>query len=218
MCLTKTPDMDSKDLKDTYDKIAGQWHKDHQADDWWQEATDLFISHLKPSATVLDVGCGGGTKSRYLLSKGLKVTGIDFSENLLVIAKREVPQAKFILLDLYNLDKLEKKFDGIFMQAVLLHIPKKDAEKVLRKAVQKLNPGGYIYLGVKEKIPGGPDEETKKENDYGYDYERFFSYFTVEDFEQYFKNLGLEMIYKDVKPPSRTARRSNWMQVIGKKQ
>lgn len=204
-------------LKDTYNKIAEAWHKDHSSDDWWQEGTNIFISHLKSGPAVLDVGCGGGTKSKYLIAKGLKVTGIDFSENLIEIAKREVPEGKFLVMDVHDIDTLQESFDGIFMQAVLLHIPKKEVEGILKKAAQKLNLNGCLYIAVKEKLEGGVDEETKVDSDYGYDYERFFSYFTVDEFRSWFKNLGLEMIYEDVKPPSRTNRRSNWMQLIGKK-
>ena len=70
--------MDSEALKDTYNKIAYQWHEDHQNDDWWQAGTNVFISYLHNGQSVLDVGCGGGTKSKYLASKGLKVVGVDF--------------------------------------------------------------------------------------------------------------------------------------------
>lgn len=66
-------------------------------------------------------------------------------------------------------------------------------------------------------MPGGIDEEIKVDDDYGYTYERFFSYFSLEDFMGYFKNLGIEMVYKDVIPPSRSARKSQWMQIIGRK-
>ena len=204
-------------LKDTYNKIAELWHKDHSSDDWWVGGTDAFVSYLKTGCNVLDVGCGGGTKSKYLIGKGLNVIGIDFSENLLSIAKRECPQGRFLVMDINNIDALEEKFDGIFMQAVLLHIPRKEVEGILKKAVSKLNDGGYLYIAVKEKIEGGIDEETKTDNDYGYDYERFFSYFSLDDFKTYFKKIGLEMVYENVMPPSRTTRQSNWMQVIGKK-
>src|SRR5258706_10762297 len=107
-------------LKDTYNKIAESWHKDHQTDDWWIEGTDKFISLLKQGDSVLDVGCGGGTKTKYLIGKGLKVLGIDFSENLIEIAKREVPQGTFLVMDINNVDMMQENFNGIFMQAVLL--------------------------------------------------------------------------------------------------
>jgi 2-polyprenyl-3-methyl-5-hydroxy-6-metoxy-1,4-benzoquinol methylase len=210
--------MDTDKLKDTYNKIAESWHKDHESDNWWQAGTDVFISYLKEGARVLDVGCAGGTKSKYLSDRGLKVVGVDFSENLIAIAKKEVPEAQFQVMDIHDVDKLQGSFDGIFMQAVLLHIPRKEIQGILQKAVAKLNAGGYVYIAVKEKIEGGVEEEVKIDNDYGYEYERFFSYFSLDDFKEYFKNVGLELVYKDVMPPNRTARKSNWMQVIGKKQ
>ncbi|OGZ70771.1 MAG: hypothetical protein A3F47_00030 [Candidatus Staskawiczbacteria bacterium RIFCSPHIGHO2_12_FULL_38_11] len=204
-------------LKETYNKIAESWHQDHQSDDWWVEGTNTFISFLKKGELVLDVGCGAGTKSKYLLKNGLQVIGIDFSEKMIEIARKEIPQGKFFVMDINDVDKLRENFDGIFMQAVLLHVPKKEVESVLKKAVVKLKVGGYLYIAVKEKISGGVDEEIKKDDDYGYEYERFFSYFSLDEFKNYFKNVGLEMVYENVMSPSETLRKSNWMQVIGKK-
>ena len=204
-------------LKETYNKIAENWHKDHQPDTWWFDGTNTFISFLKKGDLVLDVGCGGGTKSKYLISKGLKVLGIDFSENLINIARREVPGAEFLVMDIHDINTLKENFNGIFMQAVLLHILKGEVKGILQKAVQKLNIGGYLYVAVREKIEGGVDEEVKKENDYGYEYERFFSYFTKDEFKAYFKDLGLELVYENAVSPSRIVRQSRWIQIIGKK-
>ena len=139
-------------LKETYNKIAESWHQDHQSDDWWVEGTNTFISFLKKGELVLDVGCGAGTKSKYLLKNGLQVIGIDFSEKMIEIARKEIPQGKFFVMDINDVDKLRENFDGIFMQAVLLHVPKKEVESVLKKAVVKLKVGGYLYIAVKEKI------------------------------------------------------------------
>lgn len=208
---------ENKDLKDTYNKIAKDWHKDHQSDDWWYEGTDEFISYFKKGDNILDVGCGCGTKSKYLIDKGLNVTGIDFSENFIDIAKKEVSDGDFKVMDINNIDKLEKTFDGIFIQAVLLHIPKNEVESLLKEIIKKLNTGGYLYVAVKEKREGGVDEEIKKENDYGYEYERFFSYFTIDEIKNYFKNIGLKVIFENEAPPSRATRKTNWIQVIGKK-
>ena len=205
------------DLKETYNQIAENWHKDHAGDDWWVKGTDEFISFLKKGDLVLDVGCGAGTKAKYLIGKGLEVIGIDFSIRMVELSKKEVPEAEFFTLDLSQTNKLNYIFDGILMQAVLLHIPKKDVEARLKIILEKLKPGGYLYIAVKEKIPGGIEEGIKIDDDYGYTYERFFSYFSLEDFIGYFKNLGIEMVYKDIIPPSRSARKSQWMQIIGRK-
>ena len=200
-------------LRETYNKIAAEWHKDHQGDDWWVAGTDTFISNLKPASLVLDVGCGGGTKSAYLLGKGLNVVGIDFAENLIEIAKREAPTAEFHAMDMHDVRELPQNFDGIFAQASLLHIPKNEVLDVLRGLVERLSSGGYLYVAVKGKRADGPDEEVKQEDDYGYPYERFFSYYSLDELAAHFKTLGLEVVYTDVHKTGK----SDWIQIIGKK-
>lgn len=200
------------DLKSTYNRIAEDWDNDHTNDQWWKEGLEKFTSLFKPGASVLDVGCGSGVKADILQKRGLKVTGIDFSEKMLEIAKRRVPNGNFQVVDLYELSCFHEKFDGIFAQAVLLHIPKKDAGGIVHALKEKLNPGGYFYVAVKERRSGEKEEEIVKENDYGYEYERFFSYFTIEEVKNILINEELEIVYEST---THSGRR-NWIQIIGK--
>ena len=172
--------MNDDTLRKTYDRIAEDWHKDHQADSWWIDGTDAFIGFLGKGASVFDAGCAGGTKSKYLLERGLKVVGADFSEKLIGIARREVSGAEFHTLDLWDAASLPGRFDGIFLQAVLIHIPKAEAREFLRGLLSLLKPGGYIYVAVKELWENEPEERMVKEDDYGYRYERFFSFYVSD--------------------------------------
>lgn len=199
-------------LKDTYNRIAEDWFRDHHQDTWWVEGTEKFVSFLKPGASVLDIGCGAGVKSKWLLNKGLKVMGGDFSENMVNIAKREVPGATFRVMDIKHLGEVDGTFDGVFAQAVLLHIPKTEAAAVIAGLKRKLNSGGYLYIAVKEKRPEGKEEEILVEEDYGYKYERFFSYFTLPEIQKYLTDIGMQICYENV---SRTGH-TNWIQVVAK--
>lgn len=201
------------DLKETYNKIAENWQKDHSGDGWWMPGVDAFISRLPSHALVWDAGCGAGVKSKYLAGKGLHVIGTDFSEKMVELASREVPEAEFFVSDIREPKNVTGGFDGVFLQAVLLHIPKKDAQEVVGKLLQKLKPGGYIYIAVKEKRPGEPDEAIKTESDYGYPYERFFSYFDAEELKRMLLALDCEMLYEAVVPVAQT----RWIQIIAKK-
>ncbi len=200
-------------LKDTYNKIAEDWVLDHNKDDWWQEGTNYFLSLLPKGASILDVGCGGGIKTRYISENDYKVMGIDFSENMIEVARRENPGVEFAVVDMYDIDKINKTFDGIFVQASLLHIPKARVMEVLTKMKDKLNENGLLYLAVKGIRDDGVEEDTKMENDYGYEYERFFSYFSLEELKKYFDQLGLSIVWEGDKESNRT----NWVQIIGKK-
>jgi len=198
------------DLKSTYNKIADDWFKDHKEDNWWRAGTDKFISLLPKGATVLDVGCGAGMKSKYLLDKGLKATGMDFSEKMIGIAKREYSDIDFFVGDVYELSSYKNKFDAVFAQAVLLHVPKDKVLKVLEQLRNKLKPGGLLYLAVKEVKADGKEEKVLKESDYGYEYERFFSFFTLPEIKDYIGKLELKLVWENIT----TSGRTNWIQVI----
>ncbi len=200
-------------LRDTYNKIAADWHSDHHQDTWWVGGTDLLISMLQPGSLVLDAGCGSGTKAKYLIERGMRVYGIDIAEKLLEIAKKEAPAGEYEVLALEDAEKLTKEFDAIFAQASLLHIPKKDILATMRALSSKLKAGGLFYIAVKEIREGQPEEELKSDNDYGYTYERFFSYYSVPELENYFKQLGLEVVHSQVEKSGNT----NWIQMIAKK-
>jgi len=201
-------------LKETYNKIAKDWHKEKRTDTWWIEGTDTFISLLKPGSSVLDAGCGPGIKSKYLSDNSLRVTGIDFSEKLIEIARREVPKAEFMVMGMKDVRGLACEFDAIFMQASLLHIPKREALSVLSGLVSKLKPGGYLYVAVKGVRPGGEEESVLKEDNYGYSYERFFSYYSMDELKGYCKSLNLKIVYENQKLVGHT----DWLQIVGKRE
>jgi SAM-dependent methyltransferase len=201
------------DLKSTYNKIAKDWMKDHRSDTWWIEGTNKYLSYFEPKASILDVGCGSGNKSKYLVKNGFDVTGIDFSEEMIKLAKEQVPTGKFFVKDIKQPLDFENIFDGVFAQAVLLHIPKNEIIGVLKNITAPLKPKGYFYTTVKELKPNSSDEEIVKENDYGYDYERFFSYFTLEELKKYIQEIGLEVVYENITSSGKT----NWIQIIAEK-
>jgi SAM-dependent methyltransferase len=205
--------MQNQDLKETYNRIAEDWVTDHDNDTWWQEGTDQFLSLLPKDAAVLDVGCGGGIKTNYIGSKEYKVTGTDFSEKMIEVAKKKFPSFDFAVMDLYEADKYPKTFDGIFAQAVLLHIQKSRIMEVLEKLKSRLNADGLLYIAVKGKKDGGVDESVTTENDYGYEYQRFFSYYTMDELKSYLQKLDMKIVWENVKKSGGT----DWVQVVGRK-
>ncbi len=200
-------------LKETYNLIAEDWHREHEWDDWSFKATDTLVSLLKPGAHVLDAGCGGGRTSKYLVGKGLVVTGIDLSEKMVEIAEREVPGAAFSVRDVREIGLVEGVFDAILLQAVLLHLPKRETAEVLRASAEKVPAGGYICISVKRLKADGPEEEIKQGGEYGYPYERFFSYYSLEECRAFFTEMGWAVVFEHVFPVGRTA----WIQIIAKK-
>lgn len=206
--------MDTSELNRTaYNKIAEDWIKDHQDDTWWQEGTDAFITFLPAGGRVLDVGCAGGWKSRYLIDHGFQVVGFDISERFIEIAQQAVPEAEFHVATFHTVNRIPGGFDGVFVQAVLLHVPKIEIKKVLGSLAEKLKPGGYFYLAVKERRDGQPEEQEVTEDDYGYRYTRFFSYYTQPELEQYLAEIGFVKVFELTTEVGKT----RWLQLVAKK-
>jgi 2-polyprenyl-3-methyl-5-hydroxy-6-metoxy-1,4-benzoquinol methylase len=201
------------DLKTTYNRIAEDWTKDHENDTWWIRGTDKFSSYLKARDRVLDVGCASGIKSKYLSQKGFIVDGVDLSDKMIELAKKRLPTNRFFVHDINEPLNLESKYNGIFAQAVLLHIQKNNAENVIGNLIDLLEPQGYFYLAVKKMNEGQAEEQIVKENDYGYEYERFFSFFTLGELEKYLQNFGLKIAWSDISSTGK----SDWVQLIAQK-
>lgn len=200
-------------LKDTYNKIAKDWALDHPGDTWWIEGVDKYLSYLPSQGSILDVGCGPGQKTQYLVSKGFEVVGADFSEKMVELAKEANPNIRFLVKNIKEPLGMNLSFDGVFAQAVLLHIPKQEIVKVMGNILEPLKSNGYIYISVKQRRENAPEEEMVKESDYGYEYERFFSYFTLREIKKYLTDAGTEVVYEKVVLNGNT----RWIQVIAKK-
>ena len=196
-------------LKDTYNRIAEDWHRDHLKDDWWIPDAERFVALLPSQSLVLDVGCAGGVKSRWLKERDLRVIGIDISEKMIEIARGFCPDVDFRVMDMHDIGTLPETFGGIFAQASFLHLPKKDVPAVIAACVSRLESGGLLYAAVKEVRPGRGEEEHKTENDYGYDYTRFFSYYTLDEMKRLFTDAGLTLVHAETV--------EGWIQTIGRK-
>jgi len=59
----------------------------------------LLLPHIPEGANILELCCGTGQLSQWLLSKGYQVTGIDRSQRMLQYAREKAPNCKFILND-----------------------------------------------------------------------------------------------------------------------
>ncbi len=201
------------DLKHTYDTIAQDWDRDHKADEWWKAEIERYLAHVPTGAHILDLGCGPGHKSAFFAARGYEVMGVDLSPQMIEIARRDVKNVMFEVLDMYELPVISRTFDSVFACASMLHIPKKDIVHILLSIAAILNPHGTCYVSVKEQREGNPEEETTREDDYGYEYSRFFSYFTESELREGFERAGMRPLFQTVTQVGNT----NWLVIVGQK-
>lgn len=143
-------------LKAAYDQDAQRRiDNEMKRDEWKLKARKDFLELLKSEnkKTVLELGAGVGTDSKFFQDNSLDVLAIDLSKEMVKQCVKKGLRAK--ILDLYNISELAKKFDGIFSMNVLLHVPRKNLEDILENIYNSLNPSGVFFFGVY----GGYDEE-----------------------------------------------------------
>jgi ubiquinone/menaquinone biosynthesis C-methylase UbiE len=103
-----------------------------------------------PGASILDAGCGYGFHAIRLARRGLRVTGVDFSEAALAAARQNIEaaglssQIRVEKGDLLALPFRDAEFDFASSWGVLMHIP--EVERVLDELSRVLKPGGKLAL------------------------------------------------------------------------
>jgi len=124
-----------------------------------------LIDRLPVGARVLDAGCGAGVPVTRRLSRHFRVTGVDFSEAQLALARRLVPEARFLQADLTELPFCDGAFDAICSYYAIIHIPRTQHAAVLSAFHRLLKPGGLALIclgagdledGVEEDWLGAP--------------------------------------------------------------
>ncbi len=100
----------------------------------------------KRSETILDVACGNGASTSYLMKDYLPelVTGINISEKQLQTARGNAPGCTFRLMDATELDFPDNSFDNIICVEAAFHFDTR--EKFLKEALRVLKPGGALVL------------------------------------------------------------------------
>jgi SAM-dependent methyltransferase len=93
--------------------------------------------------SILDLGCGEGTRLNLLVSRGRGV-GIDISSKAISLAKKKYPNFDFRVGDLEKLPLKNKSFDLVYSAFVFEHLD--NPEKVIKEAVRVLTPGGKFVV------------------------------------------------------------------------
>ena len=182
--------MDDPELitKETYNRIAEQWAKEHNNVDYFQQEFEIFRSFL-PKGKVLDVGCGAGRDYQFFQGGQYDYTGVDYSSGLLGVAREQFPEARFVEGNILDLPFQDQEFDGFWAAASLLHIPKDKMNKALQSIKRILKERGVGFIALEK----GDGEQMVADDNHNQDMrdQRFFSYWQNRNFRIYWIKPGL---------------------------
>lgn len=137
-----------------WQRVAGRYQ------DSWAGLTAGFIEPLADAARVasgqrvLDVCCGPGFVAEAAQARGADVVGLDFTAEMVTIARARCPEVEFHHGDAQSLPFDDASFDAVLMNFGLLHLAQ--PERALREAARVLRAGGrYAFT-----VWAGPDESA----------------------------------------------------------
>lgn len=143
--------------KKTYNAIADFYVKEASLDHEDKTYLDSFLKTVSGNK-ILDLGCGPGILSKYLSNLGYDVTGVDFAEQMISIARGIAPDAKFIVSDVASLE-LDDKFDGIVLAHFLIHFSKDENIQILNKLHTLMNPEASLFIQFSANLTPGIQDE-----------------------------------------------------------
>lgn len=154
---------------------------------------NLVTERLSPNAKVLDVGCGAGIPVARHLAATFSLTGIDIAANMIALAEKNVPTAKFVIADAMEAEFPACSFDAIVSFYAIFHIPRQEHLNLFRRFAHWLRPGGLLLFTVAEKDdgPGYTEDDFLGETMY-------WSNFSPSTYEKFLTETGFQIKRKGI--------------------
>ncbi|MCE9613341.1 MAG: class I SAM-dependent methyltransferase [Lentisphaerae bacterium] len=116
-----------------------------------------FFSQFVPEKAVLDVGCGTGYGSHFMITQGAaSVAGIDYAGDAVAYASThfQAPGLAYRQMNAEQLDFPDASFDVVTTSENLEHLP--HPERNIAEIRRVLRPGGLLLLGTPNKEISSP--------------------------------------------------------------
>lgn len=113
-----------------------------------------FLQYIPKGGTLLDIGCGSGRDAKWFLEQGFNVYAHDASEKMVEHGKNILGERiKLCTFEEFKPEIFGKllKFDGLWANACLLHVPENQLPKVITDYTRWLQPGGCFYMSFKHR-------------------------------------------------------------------
>jgi SAM-dependent methyltransferase len=114
-----------------------------------------FLAALPAGASILELGCGGGRDAEAMLAAGFAVDATDGCAALAKKAEARLGRPVRVLR-FEDLD-VDARYDGIWANACLLHVPRAGLSAILKRIHRALAPGGLFTASYKTGLPEGRD-------------------------------------------------------------
>ncbi|WP_458245108.1 class I SAM-dependent methyltransferase [Streptomyces sp. MAI_2237] len=146
--------------------------------------------------SVADLGCGPGRVTAHLASLGLRVFGLDLSESMLAIARRENPGLRFEQGSMLDLDIPDGSLAGAVSWYSTIHTPVERLPDVFAEFHRVLAPGGHLLVGFQVG-----DRPRHHDRPFGHDVSLDFLRRRPDDMAELLRCAGFALRARTVREP-----------------
>lgn len=182
------------DIKDAYNIWAAQYDTNRN------KTRDLEALALRETLApiaahhCLEIGCGTGKNTLWLCEMAQRLSSVDFSEEMLALAKSKVknPKVNFVQADITLpwIFAQENTYDLATFSLVLEHI--ENLDDIFRKLQAALKPGAYVYVGELHPFKQYSGTKARYESAEGIQQLRCYTHH-ISDFTKAAFNTGFEL-------------------------
>lgn len=187
-------------------------HYERSAEDFWRGTRDHDVSqnigallrHIEgePPFTILDLGCGPGRDLKAFAELGHVAVGLDGAARFVEMA-RAYSGCEVLRQDFLKLQLPTGRFDGVFANAALFHVPGQELPRVLRELLATLKPRGVLF----SSNPHGNNEE-------GWNRERYGAYWNLETWRRDLAAAGFTELEHYYRPAGLPRERQPWLATV----
>jgi len=198
-------------VQDSYDRVAAEYARrifgelEHKLLD--RQLLDRFATRVQGLGPVCDLGCGPGHVARYLHERGVHVTGLDLSAEMVEQARRLNPSIEFRQGNILSLDYDDGAWGGIVAFYSIIHVPRAKIAVALAEMKRVLRRGGLLLLAFHVG-----DETVHLDEWWGQQVSVDFLFFRPNEISDSLRAVGFEIEeiverepYPDVEHQSRRA-------------
>ncbi len=179
----------NKRVIELYNKIAKKYTEVFFEDFSDKEFIDKFLNLLPKRANILDVACGPGNFTKYMMTRGYSVEGIDLSEEMIKTAKKMVPNGRFKIMDMRRLEYSDHVFDGVFAAYCLIHVPSEEISATISEFYRILKKDGLLFIAVHEGVGENFIDEPLQEGE-----KIFVKFFTESEIKSFLEDAGFSIL------------------------
>jgi len=181
------------------ERVADFWAgtRDHDV----SQNLDALLGAIEAPApwTILDFGCGPGRDLKAITERGHIAVGLEGAPSFAAMA-REYSGCEVLRQDFLKLDLPAQRFDGVFANASLFHVPASELPRVLRELHAALRPGGVLF----SSNPRGDNQE-------GWNRGRYGSYHDLEAWRFFLTSAGFVELSHYYRPPGLPREQQTWL-------